>query len=65
MDRDVTTVSRKVYTFFMLLGDVGGFYSLFVSIAATILNVVNYQKQENLLVSDLYKHETQAKEPSE
>ena len=42
---------------FMLLGDVGGLFGLFVSIAASLLNILNYQKAENILVSDLYRAE--------
>ena len=44
MNKDVVSADREVYNFFMLLGDVGGFYGLFVSVAATILSVINYQK---------------------
>ena len=39
----------------MLLGDVGGLFGLFVSVFATILGVANYQKSDNLIVSDLFK----------
>ena len=41
----------------MLLGDVGGLFGLFVSIAASLINILNYQKLENVLVSDLYRAE--------
>ena len=40
---------------FMLLGDVGGFYGLFVSLAVIILGIFNHEKLENFLVSDLFK----------
>ena len=55
MDRDVKTIKRQVYNSFMLIGDVGGFYSLFVSISVSILSVINYNKSENLLIGDLFK----------
>ena len=55
MDRDVKTIKRQVYNSFMLPGDVGGFYSLFVSISVSILSVINYNKSENLLIGDLFK----------
>ena len=55
MNRDVVTVKREVYNYFMLLGDVGGLFGLFVSVFATILGVTNYQKSDNLIVSDLFK----------
>ena len=38
----------------MLLGDVGGLYGIFVSIAATLLDILNYQKFDNLLAADLF-----------
>ena len=55
MDKDVDSVERSVYNFFMLLGDVGGLYGIFVSIAATLLGILNYQKFDNLLVADLFR----------
>ena len=58
MDRDVDLVERSVYNVLMLLGDVGGLYGIFVSIAATLIGFLNYQKSENLLVADLYKEQT-------
>ena len=44
----------------MLLGDVGGLFGLFVSVFASILGLVNYQKSDNLIVSDLYKTKKEA-----
>ena len=55
MDRDVKTIKRQVYNSFMLIGDVGGFYGLFVSISFSILSVINYNKSENILIGDLFK----------
>ena len=55
MDRDVKTIKRQVYNSFMLLGDVGGFYGLFVSISVSVLSVINYNKTENLLIGDLFR----------
>ena len=55
MDRDVTKVKREVYNSFMLLGDIGGLFGLFVSVFASILGITNYQKPDNHLVSDLFK----------
>lgn len=42
VNRDKTIISRSVYNIFALLGDIGGFYRLFVSIATTLLGVINY-----------------------
>ena len=54
MNRDVITVKRQVYNSVMLLGDVGGLFGLFVSVASTIIGIANYQKSDNLLASDLF-----------
>ena len=47
----------------MLLGDVGGLFSLFVSVFASVLGIVNYQKSDNLIVSDLYKTKMEVQTP--
>ena len=60
MNRDVITVNRQVYNSIMLLGNVGGLFGLFVSVSATILGITNYQKSDNLLVSDLFRTTAQA-----
>ena len=39
----------------MLLGEIGGLYGLFISLASSILGVINFKKMENLLVLDLFK----------
>ena len=54
MNKDVKTISRTVFNFFELLGTVGGFYGLFVSISTIILGFVNYNKKDNSLISDLF-----------
>ena len=38
----------------MLLGNVGGLYSILLSIAASFLSVINYGKSENYLIADLF-----------
>ena len=55
MNRDVVAIQRQVYNLFMLLGNVGGLFSLFVSLFRTILGFTNYQKSDNLLAFDLFK----------
>ena len=42
MNKDLTQIDRTVYSTFMLLGDIGGLYGLFVSFASTILGLINY-----------------------
>ena len=44
MNKDVVVVKREVYNLFMLLGDVGGLFGLFVSVFASFLGIANYQK---------------------
>ena len=50
MDYKVETIERSVYNLLMLLGDVGGLYGLLFSVFATLNNVFNFQKSENILV---------------
>ena len=50
MEYAVETIERSVYNFLMLLGDVGGLYGLLFSVFATLNNVFNFQKPENILV---------------
>ena len=42
MDKDLTQIDRTVYNTFMLLGDIGGLYGIFISFASTILGFINY-----------------------
>ena len=60
MNRDVISVKRQVYDSIMLLGDMGGLFGLIFSICSTILGIANYQKSDNLIVSDLFKTTAQA-----
>ena len=46
----------------MLIGDVGGFYGLFVSISVSILSVINYNKSEKFLIGDLFRANDQTKQ---
>ena len=54
-DRNLYQMSRTVYNSYMMLGDIGGLFGLLFSISSSILGVINYQKSENILVSDLYR----------
>ena len=54
VNKDKTIIRRSVYNIFALLGDIGGFYGLFVSIATTLLSIINFQKPENILASNLF-----------
>ena len=47
MNLNAYKVSRSVYNFWNAIGDVGGFYSVFVSACATIISVFTYQKAAN------------------
>ena len=42
VNKDRTKIQRAVYNTFALLGDIGGFYGLFVSIASTLLGIINF-----------------------
>ena len=39
---DKTVIRRSVYNIFALLGDIGGFYGLFISIITALLSVLNF-----------------------
>ena len=62
-DRDVMNIDRSVYNTFMLLGDVGGLFGLMVSVATFLLSILNFQKADNILVSDLYQTEEASSSP--
>ena len=55
MSLDLYEESRSVYTFFDVLGNVGGLSGILTSIAATISAALNYQRTEDHLVKKLYK----------
>ena len=42
VNKDRTKIQRAVYNTFALLGDIGGFYGLFVSIATALLGIINF-----------------------
>ena len=42
VNKDRTKIQRVVYNTFALLGDIGGFYGLFVSIATALLGIINF-----------------------
>ena len=60
MNRDVISFKRQVYTSFMLFGDVGGLLGFLLSVCGAILCITNYQKSDNILVSNLFKTKAQA-----
>ena len=51
---DVTKIERSVYTFFMLLGDIGGLSGILFSFGASLLAYINYEKPQNNLVEKLF-----------
>ena len=55
MNRDLLNIERSVYNIFMMLGDIGGLYGLFVSFASIVLGYINFQKLENQLAARLFK----------
>ena len=54
MNKDLVRIERQVLNTFDLLGNVGGVQGLLTSIAVSILSIINFQKPENKLVSNLY-----------
>ena len=57
-DHDVTQIERVVYNSFMLLGDIGGFYGILVSVFSLINSLLNYHNAANYLVEQLYSKPT-------
>ena len=55
MSLDLQKESRSVYTFFDVLGNVGGLSGILFSVAAAINNALNFNSSENRLVKELYK----------
>jgi len=55
VSQDQRTFDRSVYTFWSVLGDIGGLSGILVSVVSTLLNVLNFNKPENHMASRLYK----------
>ena len=53
---DANLVQRSAYTFWTVLGDVGGLNGIIFSLAAAIVSVFAYNKDENYLASELFSH---------
>ena len=51
---DAHVISRSVYNFLTLLGDVGGFYGIVAAFFAILNNALSYNKAENLFAQTLY-----------
>ena len=54
VDPILTVIERQVYNIFMLLGDVGGFSGLLVTLGSIVTQFFNYLKVENHLAAKLY-----------
>ena len=54
MNLNAKNVSRSVYTFWTVLGEVGGFYGILIYLAAYASSVFVYQKSVNHLAGKLY-----------
>ena len=47
-------ISRSVFNFWDVISDVGGFYGVLVSVCASIISVLTYQKPVKYLSSQLF-----------
>ena len=54
MSLDAQKITRNVYNFFTLLGDVGGLFGLLISVASSLSGVLSFQKAENFLSDHMY-----------
>ena len=51
MNLDAEKVSRSVYTFWAVIGDVGGLSGVLIYLTSKILSVLNHNKADNHLAS--------------
>jgi hypothetical protein len=54
MNLDAKKVSRSVFTFWIVIGNVGALNGVLISFSAVVLSIFAYQKSLNHLVSQLY-----------
>ena len=54
MSLDAQKVTRNVYNFFTLWGDVGGLFGLEISVASSLSGILSFQKVENVLTNRMY-----------
>ena len=54
MSLDAQKITRNVYNFFTLLGDVGGLFGLLISVASSFAGVLSFQKADNFLTDHIY-----------
>ena len=55
MNLDAKKVSRSVFTFWIVIGNVGALNGVLISLSAVVLSIIfAYQKSLNHLVSQLY-----------
>ena len=59
---DKTYIDRQAYSILDWLGDIGGITEAFFFIGAAFLGVVEYGKLDQMLIQDLYRAKTQAKD---
>ena len=55
MNLDAEKVCRQVYTFWTVVGEVGGLSGVLIYLTAKILSVLNHNKSDNHLVSQLFR----------
>ena len=55
MNKDVLQVERSVYNLFTLLGDIGGLYSILISLGAFFVSYMTFNNAENFLSLHLFK----------
>lgn len=54
MGLNANKVSRSVYTFWNVLGDIGGLYGVLALACANLISILTYHKSKNYLASQLY-----------
>ena len=59
MDAEVTLIDREIYSFFMMLGDVGGLSGILITFGSLLTGVINFQNAENYVVQSLFLGSTE------
>ena len=55
MDLNAKKVTRSVYTFWTVIGEVGALNGVLINLASFVISVFGFQKSMNYLASELYE----------
>ena len=58
LDHNLVKVSRSVFNFWQILGEIGGLYSVLYGVFALTNSIFSYKKSENFMASQLYNYDS-------